>query len=49
MGNRKPTSGSFLVGDWLLFIFNDVISIIDKMALTGVRRYLKKGNGVAMN
>lgn len=49
VGNRKPTSGNVLVGDWLLFIFNNVISIIDKMAHTGVRRYLKKGNGVAMN
>lgn len=35
--------------DWLEFIFNDVISIIDKMSHSGVKRDLKKGNGRAMS
>lgn len=35
--------------DWLVFIFNYVIGITDKMSHGDVKRDLKKGNGVAMS
>lgn len=49
MGNREPDSGSVFVVDWLGFLFNDVISSIDKMSHAGVRRDLKKGYWIAGN
>ena len=49
MRNREPARVSVFVVDWLGFLFNDVISSLDKVPHTGVRRDLKKGNGIAAN
>ena len=46
---QQGTSGRDFVVDWLVFIFNDAVSIIDKISHSGVKRDLKKHSGVAMS